>query len=66
MQKKFLELKRNSERLNSESYINSNRIKVDLKEIQDKYEEKIRSLDLKINDLNKKVENQADIETSKQ
>ena len=66
LQKKFLELKRYTERLNSESYLKSNKIKVDLKEMRDKYEKKIRSLELKINELNKKVNNQAEIEASKQ
>lgn len=66
LQKKYLELKIDTERLTSESYLKSNKIEVDLKEMRDKNAEKIRSLELKINELNKKVEDQADIEASKQ
>jgi hypothetical protein len=41
-------------------------MKVDLQQLQDKFKEKKRTLDFEINELNKKLKNQADNEASKQ
>jgi deoxycytidine triphosphate deaminase len=66
LKKQFLDLKRYTERLNTESYLKSDKMKVDLQQLQDKFKEKKRTLDFEINELNKKLKNQADNEASKQ
>lgn len=66
LEKKYLELEKYTDRLSTELHLKSDKTKVDLKEMRDHYEEKIGSIDLKINELEKKAEDQSDIDSLKQ
>jgi len=66
LKRQFLELKKYTEQLNAEAHLKSSKSAVDLNEVLEKCKKSIKAIELKINELNRKVENQADIEASKQ
>ena len=51
LQKKFVELKRDTERLNSESYLKSKQSKIDFNALKNEYEKRIAEIENKIDKL---------------